>query len=69
MRYVLARINHEMRDRAYRIYVTESLFAQGENKRLTQRNTDLIKPKKADRRSGDEIAPDVITRLGLKVNQ
>lgn len=53
---------------AYRIYVSDSLFYQAENKRLTKRYLELIaKPEKEDRRTGDEIARDVIERLNLKV--
>lgn len=52
---------------AYRIYVTDSLFYSAENKKLVKRYIDIINPRPVDNRSGDEIALDVINRLGLKV--
>lgn len=54
---------------AYRIYITDSLFYMGENKRLTKRYAEALKPQKIDNRSGDEIALDVIKRLNLKVEK
>lgn len=39
----------------------------GENKRLTVRYVDMINPQPVDNRTGDEIALDVINKLGLKV--
>ncbi len=51
---------------AFRVYVTDALFAMGDNKRLTQRYADIIKPRKVDRRSAAEIAADIIRRGGLK---
>lgn len=50
----------------YRLYVTDSLYYQAENKHLSVRYKDIIQPKKIDTRSGDEIALEVINRLGLK---
>lgn len=52
---------------AYRIYITDSLYYEADNKRLTNRFLDLLKRKPVDKRTGDEIASDVITRLGLKL--
>lgn len=51
---------------AYRFYVSDSLFYYGQNKHLVKRYAEIIKPRQVDNRSGDEIAEDVITRLGLK---
>lgn len=51
---------------AFRVYITDALYAMGDNKRMTQRYADLIKPRKVDRRSADEIADDIIRRCGLK---
>ena len=67
MRYVLAKTTEERTREAYRIYVTDMLFYQAQDMRLTARYEDLIRPKRTDTRTGDEIALDVITRLGLKV--
>lgn len=69
MRYVTARIRQENREKAYRIYVTDSLHMQGQNKYLAYRYKDAIKPHKIDRRSAEEIAADVIKKAGLKVKE
>lgn len=50
---------------AYRVYVTDCLFYQGQNQRLTSRFVDLLN-RKVDDRDGDEIAIDVIDKLGLR---
>lgn len=52
---------------AFRLYVSDSLFASGENKRLTTRFADIIEfnPKAKDNRSGKEIADDVLSRMGF----
>lgn len=47
--------------------MSDSLNLIGDNKKLNARYTDLIYPKPIDKRSGDEIALDVISNLGLKV--
>lgn len=67
MRYVKARHLDAQKELAYRIYITDSLFYQSEEKRLTKRFYDIINPVPIDKRSGDEIALDVIERLSLKV--
>lgn len=68
MRYVEAKRKEEQETFAYRIYLSDSLYYQAQNQRLSQRYIEIIKPKTVDTRSGDEIALDVISRLGLKVN-
>ena len=50
---------------AYRVYVTDCLFYQGQNQRLNIRYIDLLN-KKVDNRDGDEIALDVINNVGLR---
>lgn len=67
MRYVVARYNQEQRETAYRIFVTESLALIPQNKYLQNKYIDMIQIKHTDNRSGDEIARDVINRIGLKV--
>lgn len=57
-----------MRDKAYRFYVTDSLSYAAQNKFISQRYADIIKPQKVDNRSGDEIAEDIISSLGLRFN-
>ena len=69
MRYVRAKYIEYMESKAYRIYISDTLYYYTDNKRLQNRYVDLLKPKKVDNRSGDEIALDVITRLNLKVEK
>ena len=53
---------------AYRVYLTDSLFYQAHEKRLTTRYADALLPHEAaEERSGEEIAADVIRRAGLVV--
>lgn len=57
-----------LKDTLYRVYLTDSVKLMGENKTLNVRYYDLIKQEKNDDRTGDDIALDLINRLGLKVN-
>ena len=56
-----------LKEAKYRIYVTDSLYFQAEDKRLNVRYYDILFPPKIDNRSGDEIAMDVISSMNLKV--
>lgn len=67
MRYVNARYEELKRGEAYRIYVTDSLNLQGQNKYLSMRYYDMINPKPNDERTGDEIALEVIKKAGIKM--
>ena len=65
MRYVNARFDAEDRERAYRIFVTNSLQLIPQQKYITTSFQDLLSPAKTDGRSGDEIAADVMAKAGL----
>jgi hypothetical protein len=52
---------------AFRVYITDTLFAMGNNQRLTQRYADLIKPRKIDNRSAEQIVDEVVMRGGIKI--
>lgn len=70
MRYALARYTSHQRDMAYRIYVTETLRAMSKGGYINTSFADVIKPKKQlpeDTRTGEEIAFDVLQRLGIEV--
>lgn len=70
LRYALARYTSHQRDMAYRIYVCESLRAVGKGGYIKSHFMDLIKPKKQkveDTRTGEEIAFDVLRKIGLEV--
>lgn len=49
----------------YRAYISETLFLQGENKRLTKRYSELINVKKEDSRTPEQIKDDIIRKAGL----
>lgn len=49
----------------YRFYIADSLQNIPQNKYIGKRLYDIIYPTPVDTRSGDEIAADVINKLGL----
>lgn len=61
-----AKLNEHIADEIYKRYIADSLYYQGHGKVLTTMYNDLIDPKPVDNRSGDEVAMDVINKLGLK---
>lgn len=67
MRYVKVRYNDYLKEYMFRIYMTDSIQLSIENKKLAKRYAELVNPQPQDDRTGDEIAKDVIERLGLKV--
>lgn len=74
MRYAMARFNQHRRDLAYRIYVTDCLRMVSENTaKMSQgaytvaRFYDIINPKPVEKRTGEEIAADIIRRAGIEV--
>lgn len=69
MAYVLARAEQQSRDELFRAYVARSLQATPKGEYIEAQYTDLAYPLPVDPRSGDEIAEDVIRRLGLEVTE
>ena len=74
MRYAMARYQSQQRDFAYRIYVSDCLRIISENTAkmgggsyITAKLSDIINPKPADNRTGEEIAADIIKRAGIEV--
>ena len=68
MGYAITRYSKEYRDVVYKMYVTDSLQLNPQNKYLTAKYSDLIDTDKVvDTRSADEIALDVILNAGLVV--
>ena len=66
----MSKANQQAKDTAYRVYVTDCLKLIAENTgniSLKLRYYDIIQPKKADNRTGDEIVADIIKRAGLVV--
>lgn len=69
MAYVLARAEQQTRDELFRAYVARSLQAIPKGEYIEAQYADLAYPLPVDPRSGDEIAEDVIRRLGLEVTE
>lgn len=70
MRYVIARLEDETREMAYRIYVTKSLQLAPQGKALTINYTDILKPApEEEQKTGEEIAIDIIKRAGLIIGE
>ncbi len=69
MAYVLARVEQQTRDELFRAYVARSLRAIPKGEYIEAQYADLAYPLPVDPRSGDEIAEDVIRRLGLEVTE
>lgn len=67
--YLDARDRAHARDEAFRVYVAESLRLAPQNRALAKSYAEVIASlgERPDTRTGDEIAADVITRLGLEV--
>lgn len=74
MRYAMSRYQSQVRDLAYRIYVSDCLRIISENTAkicggsyITAKLADIINPKPVDDRTGEEIAADIINRAGIEV--
>ena len=74
MRYALTRYKMYQREVAYRIYVTDCLRMMTENTArfakgsyMQKRYADYLKSPVPDRRTGEQIAADVIKKAGLVV--
>lgn len=52
---------------SWRSYVADSLREAPAGRYLTRRWADTLAPARRDGRTGDEIAADVIKKLGLEV--
>ena len=53
----------------YRVYVSDALYWQGQNKTLSKRWAELIEKKPVDTRTPEEIAADIIARAGLVLKE
>ena len=74
MRYAMARFNQHQRDLAYRIYgtdclrmVTENTAKMSQGAYTSARFYDIINPKPVEKRTGEEIAADIIKLAGIEV--
>ena len=74
MRYAMARYQSQQRDLAYRIYIADCLRILSENTAkmgggsyITAKLSDIINPKPVEKRTGEEIAADIIKLAGIEV--
>ena len=67
--YLDARDRAHLRDEAFRVYVAESLRLAPQGRALVKPYAEVVASlgERPDTRTGEEIAADVITRLGLEV--
>ena len=63
-----ARIEEYNREEAYRIFVTDSLRFAPQGKILNKSYVELLKPQKAETRTGKEIADEVAEKLCTKID-
>lgn len=63
-RYVMAKLEEWNYDYAYRLYVTESLRLQGEQKYIGTSFEEILHPPKEI--DGAQIVADIMKRAGLK---
>ena len=70
MRYVMTRYGEYQKEMAYRVYVTDRLYRDSERRFLPVdvRYYDWINPQPTSKRSGDDIAMEVILKAGLVVS-
>lgn len=63
-----AKLEKSIQEAQFRVYITDALYYAPRNQWMSKRFVELIdEPKKPkDNRSGDEVAAEVIKRLGLK---
>ena len=61
----MAKIEEHDREKAYRLYITKSLQLIPQNRYITMDFADILTPHKVEKRSGEEIAVDIIKGAGL----
>lgn len=69
MAYLRARLQQERDVIAYRVYMADSIYYYARGKAAGVRLSDMLARKASppDTRTGDEVAADLINRMGLKV--
>lgn len=66
--HILNELKREAKENAFRIYVTDTLYAISTGHGMTMRYIDLIKEDDdKDTRSAEQIVNDVITKAGITV--
>ena len=64
---MLARVEQRQADEVFKVYVASALQAAPQGRYVSADYWKLSHPAPADPRSGDEIAADVVSRMGLEV--
>lgn len=66
--HVVAEHNNRMKGEIYKFYVSDLLkcLAESWGANIHYRYADMIDPQTEEQKSGDDIAYEVITKLGLK---
>ena len=65
--YVESRVKESYENKLFRQYMADSLYYNARQQTLVNRYSEWLDVKTVDDRTGDEIAEDVVSRLGLKV--
>ena len=63
MEHCVSAFKVKQEEKAYRIYVTDSLKAISEGKHLVGRYADIILPQKEETRDAEEIKSDILNKL------
>lgn len=64
--YCEARYARDLQERTFRVYVTEAIRLNGQNKAITAKWHEIAWPGKVDERTGDEIALDLLARFNTE---
>lgn len=69
--HCIAAFRANQAEEIYKTYITDSFYvivhSLGNGDALPKRYQDIMHPETEDKRTGDEIAADIIKRHGLKV--
>ena len=68
MRYVLARIEDAAMEKAYRVYITDSIYHYTDGHRLTVRWLDSLKKPEAEK-AAQEIVDETFLHAGLTLKE
>lgn len=67
MKYAKARGEERKEEKAFRLYISDSLFYYMQNMRLVDRYADLLTGKqKEPQKSGDEIVSDIFRKHNFR---
>lgn len=69
MQYVKAKFKEKQQELIYRIYITDSLYYYSKEMAPSKRYAEIIGLVEQDKRSGDEIALDIVKKAGLKLKR